>query len=108
MLTLEYYHGILPQASLADFIRIEPAVDPTTDEPLGDERFHVFIEKKCYPAKVFNLPCLTESYARTCVRPRTWSVGRSVGRTVAVAWARANVVLLYFARHVHGMEAMGL
>lgn len=49
--------------AISDYIRIEPAYDPTTNEPLGDERFHFFIGTKCYPAKMFFLPCLTETYA---------------------------------------------
>ena len=56
-------HLLRMQHSLENYIRIEPAVDPTTLEPLRDERYHVFIDKKCYPAKVFYLPCVTETYA---------------------------------------------
>jgi hypothetical protein len=51
------------QEAVAQLVRIEPAVDPTTNEELGDERFHFYFGKECYPAKLFNLPCITETYA---------------------------------------------
>ena len=50
-------------ASVSEFIKIEPAVDPTTHYELDGERFHVYIGNKCYPAKLFCLPCITEMYA---------------------------------------------